>query len=257
MGRIHGIELHDQQWFPRSWRDALTAFLRFAADVSGQAARVADKVAEVVHETHSSRIVDLCAGGGGPTPAVVKALAAKGVAIEVRATDLHPNLGAFEAMARESGGRITYERESVDAMNVPAHLGGLRTVFNAFHHFQPDEARAILAAAVRDRQPIVVVELVGRTAPAMVGMLFTPLFMLASTIVARPVRWDALFFSWIVPVLPAVACFDGIVSCLRVYSEEELKALVAGIEARGWSWETGKIPLGGPIHATYLVGRPR
>jgi len=33
-------------------------------------------------------------------------------------------------------------------MNVPAELKGLRTMFTSFHHFLPEEARAVLQNAV-------------------------------------------------------------------------------------------------------------
>ena len=257
MGRLHLVELHEQPWFPRAWRDTLTGFLRFVAEKSGHARIAARKVTETVRETGATRIVDLCAGGGGPTPSVVKALAADGIEVEARVTDLHPNLAAFEAMVRESEGKIAFEKESVDATKVPARLSGVRTIFNAFHHFRPALAKEILAAAQRDRQPIVVVELVGRNAPMLLGMLVTPLTVLLATPFLRPVHWSSIVFTYLVPVLPLVAAFDGIVSVLRVYSPKELDALTADLQAPDWTWETGTLPLGGPAHATWLVGRPR
>jgi hypothetical protein len=52
--------------------------------------------------------------------------------------------------------------------------------------------------------------------------------------------------------------WDGIVSWLRIYSVEELRELVAGIDAQDWEWDIGTIKLGNaPAHATYLVGTPQ
>jgi hypothetical protein len=55
--------------------------------------------------------------------------------------------------------------------------------------------------------------------------------------------------------------WDGIVSCLRVYSPDELAEQIAALDPRhrdAYAWEVGRIRLGAaPAHATYLVGRPK
>ncbi len=45
---------------------------------------------------------------------------------------------------------LGYERASIDALDVPAERPGLRTLFNAFHHLRPEQARAVLASAVEE-----------------------------------------------------------------------------------------------------------
>jgi len=41
-------------------------------------------------------------------------------------------------------------------MRVPDELTGFRTIFSAFHHFRPEEARAVVADAAHQRQGIAV-----------------------------------------------------------------------------------------------------
>jgi hypothetical protein len=48
-------------------------------------------------------------------------------------------------------------------MSVPGTLTGLRSVFNAFHHFNPREARAVLESAVQAWQPIGIFEIPERS----------------------------------------------------------------------------------------------
>ena len=43
-------------------------------------------------------------------------------------------------------------------MNVPESLNGFRTLFSSFHHFRPEQARAILANAMEKKQAIAVFE---------------------------------------------------------------------------------------------------
>jgi len=256
MARIQWIEFHDQPWFPRTWRDTLTSFLRFMAAKTGQAAKVAPVVAEVIERHQATRVVDLCAGGGGPTPAVIEALSKRGLNVDVTLTDLHPNLTAFRQMQAESGGKVRFSETPVDATAVPAELTGVRTVFNAFHHFPPALAKQILSAARRDRQPIVVVELVGRTVPMAVGIVGAPISELFVTPFLRPLHWTSILFTYLVPVLPLVTWHDGVVSCLRVYSPTELEALVKDEQSPDWKWSTRTVPLAGPAYATILIGEP-
>jgi hypothetical protein len=159
-------------------------------------------------------------------------------------------------VAREAGGHVTVEPLPVDATRVPARLGGLRTIFNAFHHFRPPLARRILEDAFSARQPIAVFELVGREPAPLVGILFSPLVALFVMPFVKPRRWTTFLFTYLLPVLPLFILWDGLVSCLRVYSEPELRALVDGLEAPDWTWEIGRLRLGSaPAHATWLVGR--
>lgn len=73
----------------------------------------------------------------------------------------------------------------------------------------------------------------------------------------RPVRWQRLIFTYVIPVVPFAVAFDGVVSCLRTYTPEELLrvARVAGPE---YDWEAGteKGDLRRPP-VTYLIGTPR
>ncbi len=257
MSRLHLFELEDQSWFPTVLRDAGTAYLRFVLELSGHAALLAPKLREAFERSGEKRLLDLCSGGGGAVPVVVDALSRDGNDVRARLTDFYPNLPAFEAIARASGGRIDYESAPVDATAVPRELDGFRTLFNAFHHFRPETARRILADAAAARRPIAVFEVVNRQLLHLLGLLLSPLSVLLLMPFVRPRRWSWLFFTYVVPVIPFFVLWDGVVSWLRIYSESELRALTAGIDARDWTWEIGRIKLGrAPAHATYLIGMP-
>lgn len=259
MGRLHLFEWEDFSWFPSAWRDAGTSFLELAVRISGHARLLAPKVEEVLRESGHTKLVDLCAGGGGPLPIVVGELAARGLEVRAVLTDLYPNLPAFQRVAAASEGRITFHAASVDATRVPAELEGVRVIFNAFHHLRPDAARAVLADAARSRQPIAVFEVVSREPLSLFAMSLVPLNFMVSLPFLRPFRWSWLFWTFVIPVLPLFVLWDGVVSWLRIYSPPELEDLTRDISIPdGWTWETGKIRLGkAPAHATWLVGRPR
>ncbi|NRA03622.1 MAG: class I SAM-dependent methyltransferase [Myxococcales bacterium] len=259
MKRIHFFELCDQAWFPAVFRDAATEYLQTSLRFSGQAQFLFPKLAAALRDAGVDRIVDLCSGSGGPVPLAIEGLPEHGVSARATLTDGFPNLAAFEHVAAASSGRIDFVPEPVEVTEVPKQLEGLRTLFNAFHHFRPETARTILRNAVRDRSPIAIFELVGRDPVMLIGILFAWLGVLLVMPFVRPVRWSWLFFTYVVPVVPLLVVFDGFVSCLRVYSVPELEALVSEVraEATGYRFEVGRIRIGRtPAHATYLIGIP-
>lgn len=257
MRRLHLVELEDQPWFPRPVRDAATAYLRFAMQLSGQTNLLAERLAPALRSARETRLLDLCSGGGGPFPALLDGLAAEGVRATARLCDRYPNLAALRDVAEASGGRVEFVSKPVDATAVPRELAGFRTLFNSFHHFRPEMARAILADAVRARRPIGVFEVVGREPFILVNILFAPLVVLLAMPFVRPRRWSWVFFTYVIPLVPLLILWDGLVSCLRVYSPDELRELVRGLGDGSWRWEIGRVRFGRiPAHATYLIGMP-
>jgi len=50
------------------------------------------------------------------------------------------------------------------------------------------------------------------------SMLGVPLAVLALMPLARPFRWAYLVFTYLIPLLPLIVLWDGIVSMLRIYA---------------------------------------
>ena len=180
MKRFHLFELEDQPWFPATIRDLATDYLQFIQTSFRLDRAMTPLVRRVLEQSGATRIVDLCSGGSGPLQMLVKDLAAEGVPIHATLTDLYPNALAFGTIADASDGLITFEPLPVDARHVPAHLTGLRTIFNGFHHLRPADARAVLHAAASARQPIAIFEISERTVRN-VSILLTPLVVWLGT----------------------------------------------------------------------------
>jgi hypothetical protein len=258
MARIHLFELEDQAWFPAVLRDAGTAYLRLAADLTGQPSYMAPKLAEVLRASGARCLVDLCSGGAGPIPAVVEHLREDGLEATAVLTDLYPNEKSLAAVAGRSGGQVEVHHESVDATAVPAGLTGCRTLFNALHHFRPEAAQRILQSAVYAKQPIAAFDVSERAVPYLVGILFAPIVFALALPFLRPFDWRWIIFTYLIPIIPLFVVWDGFVSGLRAYSTSELDAMVAAIDGDAFEWETGRVKIGNqPAHVTYLVGWPR
>ncbi len=143
----------------------------------------------------------------------------------------------------------------VDATDVPVDLPGLRTLFTAFHHFDPTDARAVLQDAVDAGQGIAIFEQTQRSIAGLLFMLLLPLLALLATPLLRPFRWSRLFWTYVIPAIPLVLCFDGIVSCLRTYSDDELQTMVDDLEGTPYVWRFGRArTLLSPLGVRYLIG---
>ncbi len=159
------------------------------------------------------KVLDLGSGSGGPWPRLVHDLADARYSVQVRLTDAYPNKTALEWGQAVSGGVLTAHLIPVDARQVPVELDGFRTLFSTFHHFCPEEARAVLRNAVVTRRAIAVFEATHRSPAGILAMAVPPFFVLVLTPLIRPFRWSRLLLADLVPVVPAVVLFDGVSLC--------------------------------------------
>jgi hypothetical protein len=257
MNRIQFIELHEQPWFPRFLRNDITDTLQYGLNASKAYASIAPPLQCALNSAGNPSIVDLCSGSGGPWLDLVRRLKWDTRDFHVSFTDKYANYGAFANAKICSSISIRFCKEPVDARDVPIALDGFRTMFTSFHHFPIDEARTILENAVDARQGIGIFEITRRTPSAILLIVlwsFTPFLF---TLFVRPFRWSRLLFTYLVPVIPFVLLFDGVVSCLRTYRPVELREMTKNLEATEYHWTAGELRgtfLELPV--TYLVGYP-
>lgn len=254
--RMQLVELMDEAWFPDLFRDMMTDHLATMLRLAKPFDPLAPRLAALLAGTGATRIIDLCSGAGGPWSTLGPALFDAHPGVEaVVLTDLYPNPRA-RARLLASDPRFVSEPASIDARDVPERLGGVRTIFDGFHHFRPEDARAILADAATRGTPIVVAEGVERDLRWLVALLLSPLFVLLVTPFVRPFSLARLVFTYLVPLLPLFVLFDGLVSWCRIYTGAELRALVEGLETDTYAFRVERF--GGGAHAAVaLVGAPR
>jgi len=261
MARLHVFEFEDQSWFPGLLRAQMTDYLVYAVrQLRSFPSYAASRLAPALRARGERRIVDLGSGSGGVMPEVVRTLAdEQGIQAGALLTDRYPH-GAHAAEVREEPtGRVDFHPDPVGATHVPADLHGVRTLFLSFHHFRPEPAREILADAVRAGSGIAIFELTERRLISMLGAVpGIPIMVLLLTPLMRPFQWSRLLFTYLLPILPFLIFWDGLVSHLRTYSIDELEQLVAELDAPDWHWDVRRERLPGmPAACISLVGYPR
>ena len=255
--RIHLFEFHDLPWFPDTFRDSLTEWLRVLwSRVDGYKV-IAAMLRASLHDSHAVQIVDLCSGAGGPLPGIQREFEAAGLSFSAIVSDKFPNVASLTELKNNSGGAIDVRFTSVDATAVPCDLPGLRTLFNSFHHFKPTQARQILRNAYDARQPIGIFEIPNRTF-AGVSLSFIATFagVIALTPSMRPIRPLWWVFTYLLPLIPLMVAWDGWVSHLRAYTPDELLQMTGNL-SDSYRWEVKSIKVqNGQFTLTCLLGLP-
>jgi hypothetical protein len=248
------VEIHDHPAFPPFLRDLFTDALQSLWSFSNSYGPIVPRLRSILDHVGSQEVLDLCSGAGGPLITLAPRLpSAANPTIHICLTDKYPNHQAFRRASLNS--TFSYESRSVDAANVPADLPGVRTIFSSFHHFGPHDARNILSDAFHQHRGIAIFEVAN---PAFKTMLITcsiPFLAMFLSLRARPFRWSRLFFTYIIPIIPFALWFDGLISCLRAYSQQELHTLVEGLSTPTYQWDIGE-ERSGLLPITYLIGHP-
>jgi hypothetical protein len=253
MRRIHLFEFEDKKWFPSFLRDYLTDFLQWFATRTGLLNPVIPIVEQTLRSSNQSIIIDLGSGAGGALVGLNQDLKKRIPDLKIILTDYFPNIRAFEKI-KTNASNIVFDRRPVDARNVPDGLQGLRTMFLSFHHFKPDDAKLILQNAVTSGSSIAIFEASERGIPSILAMLFSPVSVLLATPFIRPFKVGRIVFTYLIPIVPLIVCWDGVVSSLRTYSIKEMKELVNQVQGSdSYHWEIGKVRSKG-LNLLYMTG---
>jgi len=251
----------DLPWFPDTFRQIQTDYLQFVATRGAAHANLIPLIKKAMQHAHTIEIVDLCSGGTGPWENLQQQLAQAGYPVSILLTDKYPHPESFRRWAPSIDSPIKYLAESVDAMKVPSHLKGMRTMFEGFHHFKPQEAQAILQDAADQKVAIGIFEASLKPPLKPILLLLSPLMTLLGylfvTPFIKPRTFERFLWTYLIPIVPITTSWDGVVSFLRVYSPQDMDELTSRISCHNYVWGTGQVSSGTPLFMfTYLLGYP-
>ncbi len=254
MSRIHLFEFEDQQWLPEFIRNYMTDFLQFLSNKTAMYKAIVPIIEKGLKESNTGQIIDLGSGGGGGLIWLNNELLKNNPDLKILLTDYFPNIPAFEHTQKQAD-NFDYIKTPVDARNVPEDLNGLRTQFLSLHHFKPEDAQKILQNAVDSNSSIAIFEGQERSFPSIVAMIFSPISVLITTPFIRPFKIGRIIFTYLIPIVPVLVLWDGVVSSLRTYSVDEMNELIYKLDnTASFNWEVGKVK-SGPAKILYLLGR--
>ena len=253
MRPVRLFEILDQAWCPQTVRDGATDCLEAITSTADIYRPVREQIFAGIRSCDATRVVDLCSGGGGPWPSRLwRSRLESESNLTVALTDKFPSsvLGA----RLDHFSRLTSIDSPVDATEVPEELRGFRTIFSSFHHFPDTMAVKILGDAVKSSEGFASAEVTSRSVRAILTICILPVFVWLLTPRMRPFRWRRLLLTYLIPAIPFVIFWDGVVSCLRTRTPEELLTLTRGFPEYEWSAGYAK---GSWLAPVYLIGLPR
>jgi hypothetical protein len=63
-------------------------------------------------------------------------------------------------------------------------------------------------------------------------------------------------WTYVIPLVPFMLWFDGLMSCLRAYSKDELFQMSKRLPVKDYHWQAGT-KRDGFVPITYLIGYPK
>ncbi|MBT8305228.1 MAG: class I SAM-dependent methyltransferase [Bacteroidia bacterium] len=258
MKRFHFFEFEDYAWFPKNIRDGGTDFLGFVLRLLKFYDPSIEILEKLSQETGHSHIIDLCSGSGGPISLIQEKID-NDIGMTFTLTDKFPNLSAYDLLKSNSNGIIDFKEEPLDLLNDEIGHEGIRTLFTAIHHFKPREVKGILQGTIQDDMPIAIFDGGDKHLGSIFAILIThPILFLFCTPFIRPFKWNRLLFTYIIPLIPVYAIWDGIVSILRLHTPKELLAIAHDADqGNKYNWSSGKVRNRIGFNVAFLVGKPR
>ncbi len=261
MRRFHLFEFNDLEACPKPFRDSVVETLGRGLRWSNLGQIIGPPFKAFAERAECSRVLDLCSGTAEPVSTLLSWLkkdAGEGEVPHFLVSDLFPNVVCFREAAKQLPGQVSPVEVPVDALGVDSGLDhDSRTIINAFHHFPPELARGILADTVKQRKSIFIYEGFTRNPYGLVPMgPFLLASLLTNPILAGSHRLIKALFTYLIPLIPLISMWDGLVSTMRVYNQPELLAMAEPL-ADDYVWEYREVPyyMGGK--AVVFTGIPR
>ncbi|MGI9471868.1 MAG: hypothetical protein ACR2NZ_10070 [Rubripirellula sp.] len=256
MRRFQLFEFEDLGWFPSLFRNLMTDFLRTVVEKFGLFDPAIPILRDALNASGHRNIVDLASGGGGAWNVLLPSLLQTHPNLRLTLTDLYPNQDALSNLA-EDFDAVDFLDEPVDARDVPQELAGIRTMFLSLHHLQSSDAVAVIRDAVDSGMPIAVFEAQQRDVEHLIRFALSPIMVLLITPWIRPFRFSRLVWTYVIPVLPLVVGWDGVVSVLRTYDDDERRAMADEADPnQTYQWRCAT-ERHGQSRLSFLVGWPR
>jgi hypothetical protein len=257
MQRRHLVELHERPECPAFVRDSVVEALGRGLRWLGLGAVIGPAFAAFCRDARCERVLELCSGTGEPVALLLDWLRAHGEwAPPIVLSDRFPHLAAMAATQARHPAHVAIEETPVDATAVPARIPhDARLVINAFHHFAPADAARIIADTVASRRSLFLYEGFPRDLARFLptGPATLPALLLNPLLASRD-RLAKAVFTYLAPIIPMVAMWDGIVSVLRIHDEPALTAMTAG--AGDYRWAYREVPYGLGGRAVVFTGIP-
>ncbi|MEM9361688.1 MAG: hypothetical protein AAGA43_03585 [Bacteroidota bacterium] len=266
MKRLQLFEFEDFNWLPNNLRSGVTNLIKILHGLVGTSGVLAGLVLSVREKVHFNQIVDLGSGSGGPMIETLKKINTdeKDYQFSLLLTDLYPNSKTIADIDALNLSNVSYYPQPLDAQKLDEAPKGLKTMIASFHHMRPHVAKQILEKAEKSGEPLLIYEIAQNNVPVLLWWLMLPislfiliLMSLCMTPFVKPLTFQQLFFTYILPVIPLIYAWDGQASLMRTYTFEDVKELLGNRTNTNYAWEIADAKKeNGKKAGYYILGYP-
>ena len=261
MKRVQLFEFEDFNWIPDSIRSSMTRLLTVLIKMMGIQHIIAKKVKSILEEKNLSSVVDLGSGAGGAMPLIHEDIPQ----VKMTLSDLHPNKTAIKYINSLSNPNLQYLDKPINASHFESAPKGLKTMINCFHHMPPEQAKEILTSAFQAKQPFLIYEMAENKMPLLLWVLMLPISMIIMVIMVlfmtpfvKPLTWQQVVFTYLIPILPFLYAWDGQASMPRMYSMSDMEELLEGLSSNDYQWtKEPALNQKGKATGTFVIGLPK
>lgn len=253
--RLHLFEFCDQTWLKGTWREAYLDGLNTTFKMFKFHDDLTKPFNAWLTKSKSNHVLELCSGGGGPIDTLIKNRDPNSKEeLKITLSDLTPDLKAFEAVKNKYPNHIEYVKTSTDATNTKELNANLIFMCSSFHHFSPEMAKKILLNASKNSNGIFIREILSRNFFNMISSVFNLLPLMLTPFFSGRFTFFKFLITTIVPIVPLMIIFDGIVSVFRTYTTEEIMAMMPEEMKKNWQWTSCSNKVCGLLQAPYIYG---
>jgi hypothetical protein len=222
---------------------------------------ISKKVKSVLIDNNLLSVVDLGSGAGGAMPIIHADIPE----VKMTLSDLFPNKSAIKHINSLPGDNLYYSETPVNATQFESTPTGLKTMINCFHHMPPKQAREIVESAYNAKQPFLIYEMAENKMPLIIWALMLPISMVIMIIMVifmtpfvKPLTWQQIVFTYLIPIIPILYAWDGQASMPRMYSMDDMDKLLEGLSSNDYSWiKEPALNEKGKATGTFVIGLPK
>lgn len=267
MKRLELFEFEDYNWLPKDIRTGATNLIMVLHRMVGTADVLSNLILKVKSKIAFSQIVDLGSGSGGPMLETIQKVNEKlpgDAQLSLILSDLYPNSKAIGNVDQLNIPNTKYHPESLNAVQLDKAPKGLKTMIASFHHMPPKVAKEILEKAEKSGEPLLIYEIAQNNIPVLLWWLLLPVSLLILIVMSlcmtpfvKPLRFQQLLFTYIIPVIPLVYAWDGQASLMRTYTFDDIKELLGNRTNSKYTWEIANaLKENGKKAGYYILGYP-
>ena len=227
--RVQSFEFGDQAWVPEFYHSVLRDFMGALYKAFGHHKLWTQAILDLCENNPNKTIKDPCAGSGHVNLMIRTALPASFTgSFELSDLMIEKNIEFAKQINALKDSGISYKLQPTDATKSTPEDHSPKLFINSFHHFDHDQVGQILKHNAENGNDILILEYCRKSPDSLIAMFFGPvLFLLFLPFIwNRKNRLPCVLFTYLLPLIPLMLLWDGIISCLRTYSAKDLHAIL-------------------------------